>query len=160
MSFGTGHHETTQLIIQELIKNPPLKKNVLDIGSGTGILSILSEKLGAKKVDSIDNCEFSMSSAKENFKINDCNKIDFHFGTINIMNSKTYDIILVNIDKNIIIKEAEYYFNKLALNGKIYLSGFYSADEDSIVKKIESLNLKLIRTKKKNKWSLLIFEKK
>ena len=101
-----------------------------------------------------------MSSAKENFKINDCNKIDFHFGTINIMNSKTYDIILVNIDKNIIIKEAEYYFNKLALNGKIYLSGFYSADEDSIVKKIESLNLKLIRTKKKNKWSLLIFEKK
>ncbi len=160
MSFGTGHHETTQLIIQELIKNPPLKKNVLDIGSGTGILSILSEKLGAKKVDSIDNCEFSMSSAKENFKINDCNKIDFHLGTINIMNSKTYDIILVNIDKNIIIKEAEYYFNKLALNGKIYLSGFYSADEDSIVKKIESLNLKLIRTKKKNKWSLLIFEKK
>ena len=159
MSFGTGHHETTQLIIQELIKNPPVKKNVLDIGSGTGILSILSEKLGAKKVDSIDNCEFSMSSAKENFKINKCNKIDFHLGTIDIINSKIYDNILVNIDKNIIIKEAESYFNKLALNGKIYLSGFYSLDEYQIVKKIESLNLKLKRKKTKNKWSLLIFEK-
>ena len=159
MSFGTGHHETTQLIIQELIKNPPVKKNVLDIGTGTGILSILSEKLGAKKVDSIDNCEFSMSSAKENFKINECNKIDFHLGNINIINSKAYDNILVNIDKNIIVKEAEYYFNKLALNGKIYLSGFYSADEGPIVKKIESLNLKLKRKKRKNKWSLLIFEK-
>ena len=159
MSFGTGHHETTQLIIQELIKNPPVKKNVLDIGSGTGILSILSEKLGAKKVDSIDNCEFSMSSAKENFKINECNKIDFHLGTIDIINSKTYDNILVNIEKNIIIKEAESYFNKLALHGNIYLSGFYSADEDQIVKKIESLSLKLKRKKRKNKWSLLIFEK-
>ncbi|MAW09290.1 MAG: 50S ribosomal protein L11 methyltransferase [Flavobacteriaceae bacterium] len=159
MSFGTGHHETTNLIIQELIKDPPVKKNVLDIGSGTGILSILSEKLGAKKVDSIDNCEFSMSSAKENFKINKCNKIDFHFGTIHLINSKNYDNILVNIEKNIIINEAESYLNKLALNGKIYLSGFYSEDEDPIVKKIESLNLKLKRKKRKNKWSLLIFEK-
>ena len=159
MSFGTGHHETTQLIIQELIKNPPVKKNVLDIGCGTGILSILSEKLGAKKVDAIDNCEFSMSSAKENFKINKCNKIDFHLGTIDIINSKTYDYILVNINKNNIIKEAESYFNKLALHGKIYLSGFYSADEDPIVKKIESLNLKFKSKKRKNKWSLLIFEK-
>ena len=159
MSFGTGHHETTQLIIQELIKNPPLKKNVLDIGCGTGILSILSEKLGAKKVDSIDNCEFSMSSAKENFKINKCYKIDFHLGTIDIINSKTYDYILVNIDKNIIIKDAESYFNKLELHGNVYLSGFYSADEDQIVKKIESLSLKLKRKKRKNKWSLLIFEK-
>ena len=159
MSFGTGHHETTQLIIQELIKNPPVKKNVLDIGSGTGILSILSEKLGAKKVDSIDNCEFSMTSAKENFKINECKKTDFHLGTIDIINSKTYDNILVNIDKNIIIKEAESYFHKLALHGKIYLSGFYSLDEDPIIKKIESLSLKLKRKKRKNKWSLLIFEK-
>ena len=159
MSFGTGHHETTQLIIQELIKNPPVKKNVLDIGSGTGILSILSEKLGAEKVDSIDNCEFSMSSAKENFKLNKCYKIDFHFGTIDIINSLNYDNILVNINKNIIIKEAESYLNKLASNGNIYLSGFYSADEDAIVKKIESLNIKLKRKKRKNKWSLLIFQK-
>ena len=159
MSFGTGHHETTQLIIRELIKKPPVKKNVLDIGTGTGILSILSEKLGAKKIDSIDNCKFSMSSAKENFKINECDKIDFHLGTIDIINSKTYDNILVNINKNNIIKDAESYFNKLALHGKIYLSGFYSADEDSIVKKIESLNLKFKRKKRKNKWSLLIFEK-
>ena len=159
MSFGTGHHETTQLIIQELIKNPPVKKNVLDIGSGTGILSILSEKLGAKKVDSIDNCELSMSSAKENFKINECNKINFQLGNIDVINSKTYDNILVNIDKNIIIEEAKSYFNKLALHGSIYLSGFYSADEDLIVKKLESLSLKLKRKKRKNKWSLLIFEK-
>ena len=159
MTFGTGHHETTQLIIEELLKNPPIKKNVLDIGSGTGILSIMSEKLGAKKVDSIDTCELSMHSAKENFKINKCNKINFHLGTIDVINSKTYNTILVNIEKNVIIKEAKYYFNKLDLYGSIYLSGFYSSDEEIVIKKIETLNLKLKEKKRKNKWSLLIFEK-
>tara|TARA_B100000925_G_scaffold278036_1_gene246519 strand:+ start:319 stop:1164 length:846 start_codon:yes stop_codon:yes gene_type:complete len=159
MSFGTGHHETTQLIIEELIKNSPFKKNVLDIGSGTGILSILSEKLGAKKVDSIDVCEFSMHSAKENFKINKCNKIDFYLGTIDAITSKTYDNILVNIEKNVIIKEAKSYFDRLALGGSIFLSGFYFSDEDIILKKFKTLNLKLKEKKRKNKWSLLIFEK-
>ena len=159
MSFGTGHHETTQLIIEELLKNPPLKKNVLDIGSGTGILSILSEKLGASKVDSVDNCEFSMNSAKENFKINKCNKINFHLGTIEVINSQTYDNILVNIEKNVIIKEVGSYFKNLALHGVIFLSGFCFSDEDSIIKKIETFNLKLKGKKRKNKWSLLIFEK-
>ena len=159
MTFGTGHHETTQLIIEELLKSPPLEKNVLDIGSGTGILSIMSEKLGAKKVDSIDTCELSMRSAKENFKINKCNKINFHLGTIDVINSKTYDTILVNIEKNVIINEVKSYFKKLATDGSIYLTGFYSSDEEIVIKKIETLNLKLKEKKRKNKWSLLIFEK-
>ncbi len=159
MSFGTGHHETTRLVIEELLKNPPMKKNILDVGSGTGILSILSEKLGAKKVDSIDNCEFSMYSSKENFKINKCSKINFHFGTIDMIKSKNYDNILVNIEKNIIVNEAKFYCNKLARNGKLYISGFYFSDEDTILKKIETLKLKLTERKRKNKWSLLIFER-
>ncbi len=159
MTFGTGHHETTQLIIEELLKSPPLEKNVLDIGSGTGILSILSEKLGAKKIDSIDTCELSMHSAKENFKLNKSNKINFHLGAIDVINSKTYDTILVNIDKNVILKEAKSYSKKLDLQGCIYLSGFYSSDEELIIKKIETLNLNLKEKKRKNKWSLLIFEK-
>ena len=159
MSFGTGHHETTQLIVEDLIKNPPIKKNVLDIGSGTGVLSILAEKLGAKKVDSIDKCEFSMISARENFKINGCDKINFHLGTIDTVNFKNYDNILVNIDKNEIIKEAKTYFKKLALYGTVYLSGFYSVDEGAIKKKFEDLGLKLKRKNRKNRWSLLIFEK-
>lgn len=159
MSFGTGHHNTTQLIIEELIKNPPVKKNVLDVGTGTGILSILSEKLGAKEVDSIDNCEISMSSAKENFKLNKCTKINFHNGTIDVINPKIYDNILVNISKNVIIKEAKFYSDKLAQNGKIYLSGFCFSDENIIFKKIKNLNFKLRTKRRKNKWSLLIFEK-
>ena len=159
MSFGTGHHETTQLIIEELLKNPPINKNVLDIGCGTGILSILSEKLGAKKVDSIDICKVSMHSSKENFKLNKCGKIKFHLGTINVIKTKTYDNILVNIEKNVIVNEVKTYFNKLALDGSIYLSGFYFSDEDMILKKIENLNLKLKEKKRKNKWSLLIFQK-
>lgn len=159
MSFGTGHHETTKLIVEDLIKNPPLKKNVLDIGCGTGILSILAEKLGANKIDSIDKCEFSMNSAKENFKINRCDKISLHHGTIDLFNFKNYDNILVNINKNEIIKEAKSYFKKLALYGTIHLSGFYTVDEGSIKKKFEDLGLKLKRKKRKNKWSLLIFEK-
>tara|TARA_B100001287_G_C22496220_1_gene441325 strand:- start:231 stop:716 length:486 start_codon:yes stop_codon:yes gene_type:complete len=159
MSFGTGHHETTQLIIEELLKNPPKNKNVLDIGCGTGILSVLSEKLGAKKVDSIDICEFSMYSSKENFKINNCSKINFHLGNINVIESKTYDNILVNIEKNAIINEVKTYFNKLALDGIIYFSGFYFLDEDIILKKIQALNLKLKKKKRKNKWSLLICQK-
>ncbi len=159
MSFGTGHHETTRLIIEALLQSPPLKKNVLDIGSGTGILSILSKKLGAKKVDSVDNCEFSMKSAKENFKINKCNNINFHLGTVDVINSKNYDNILVNIDKNSIIRELNSYYEKLALHGKLYLSGFYILDEDEILEKIEALKLKFNERKRKNKWSLLIFER-
>ena len=159
MSFGTGHHETTQLIIKELLKKPPFKKNVLDIGSGTGILSILSEKLGAKKVDSIDICKSSMHSAKENFKINQCSKINFHLGTVDEISSKNYDNILVNIEKNVILNEAKSYLKKLALCGVLYVTGFFFSDEDIIVKKIENLNLKLKEKKRKNIWSLLIFEK-
>ena len=159
MSFGTGHHETTQLIIKELLKNPPLKKNVLDIGTGTGVLSILCNKLGAKKIDSVDNCEFSVDSAKENFEINKCKKINLHHGTIDVINSNNYDKILVNIEKNVIIEEAESYVKRLALHGNIYLSGFYLSDEDVILKKIESLKLRFKKRKRKNKWSLLIFEK-
>ena len=158
-SFGTGYHETTKLIIEELLKNPPLKKNVLDVGSGTGILSIISEKLGAKKVDSIDKCEFSMHSSKENFKINKCTKINFRLGTIDVVNSKNYDKILVNIAKNVILEEAKFYSKKLARNGKLYLSGFYFSDEDTLLKKIETSKLRFKERKRKNKWSLLIFER-
>ena len=159
MSFGTGHHETTQLIIEELIKKPPLKKRVLDIGSGTGILSILSEKLGAQEVDSVDSCEISMSSAEENFKINECTKINFHYGTIDVISFRSYDNILVNIGKNVIISDVKSYFDRLSQNGKLYLSGFYFSDEKVIIKKIETLNLDLKEKKRKNNWSLLIFQK-
>ena len=100
-----------------------------------------------------------MHSAKENFKLNKSNKINFHLGTIDVINSKTYDTILVNIDKNVILKEAKSYSKKLDLRGCIYLSGFYSSDEELIIKKIETLNLNLKEKKRKNKWSLLIFEK-
>ena len=159
MSFGTGHHETTQLIIEALLETPPFKKKILDVGSGTGILSILSEKLGAKNIDSIDNCDTSMYSAIENFKINNCKKINFYLGNIDVINSKNYDNILVNIEKNVIIRELKSYFEKLAQNGKLYLSGFYFKDEYTILKKIETLKLKLSESKRKNKWSLLIFER-
>ncbi len=152
MCFGTGHHETTKLIIEELLKNPPLKKNILDVGSGTGILSILSEKLGAKNIDSIDNCELSMHSSVENFKINKCTNINFNMGTIDEINSKKYDNILVNIEKNVILNESKFYFNKLARNGKLCLSGFYFSDDNIIIKKFETLNLNLKEKKRKNKW--------
>ena len=95
----------------------------------------------------------------QNFKINKCNKIDFHLGTIDEIISKTYDNILVNIEKNVIIREVKSYYDKLALTDSIFLSGFYFSDEDIIVKKIKTLNLKFKEKKRKNKWSLLIFEK-
>ena len=100
-----------------------------------------------------------MHSAKENFKLNKSSKINFHLGTIDVINSKTYDTILVNIDKNVILKEAKAYSKKLDLQGCIYLSGFYFSDEELIIKKIENLNLNLKEKKRKNTWSLLIFEK-
>ena len=100
-----------------------------------------------------------MHSAKENFKINQCNKIDFHLGTVDQISSRTYDNILVNIEKNVILNEAKFYLKKLALCGVLYLTGFFFSDEEIIVKKIENLNLKLKEKKRKNIWSLLIFEK-
>ena len=161
MSFGTGHHETTYMMIQAMLGFDFHDKSVLDAGCGTGILSILAEKMGSAKVTGIDIDDWAISNAMENIITNNCSLITLlKTSTLNLASHFKFDFILANINRNVLLEEISSYFKILGNNGTLALSGFYTEDTDSI-DKATSLNgfLKtshLIR----NQWSALVFEKK
>ena len=128
MSFGTGHHATTFMMIEQMQQINFLHKTVFDFGTGTGILSILSEKLGADKVVAIDHDDLCIENAKENFLSNNCNKIELIKGSTPDRNDK-YDIILANIDKKVIIRNLPNMIRQLKKPGTLLLSGLLNADQ-------------------------------
>ena len=158
MSFGTGHHSTTFLIANELFEIELKEKSVLDMGSGTGLLSILSEKLGAKNCIGIDIDYWADKNAKENAVLNACKKTEFELGGVSKIEDRKFDIILANINRNIILADLEKYCSALNPEGDIFLSGFYKKDEYLIVEKAAELSLKLIVSKEKENWLLLHFK--
>ena len=109
MSFGTGHHATTFLMANELFEIELKEKSVLDIGSGTGVLSILSEKLGAKNCIGIDIDDWAEKNAKENAILNACKKTEFELGDVVKIEDRKFDIVLANINRNIILADLEKY---------------------------------------------------
>jgi len=158
MSFGTGHHATTFLMANELFRLELKEKSVLDMGSGTGVLSILSEKLGAKNCIGIDIDNWADKNAKENAILNACKKTEFELGDVTKIEGRKFDVVLANINRNIILADLEKYCAALNVEGDILLSGFYKEDEHSIVEKAEELSLKLIASKEKENWFLLHFK--
>lgn len=158
MSFGTGHHSTTFLMANELFKIDLKEKSVLDMGSGTGLLSILSEKLGAKNCIGIDIDDWADKNAKENAVLNACKKTEFELGDVTKIEGRKFDVVLANINRNIILADLEKYCAALNVEGDILLSGFYKEDEHLIVEKAEELSLKLIASKEKENWLLLHFK--
>ena len=158
MSFGTGHHETTQLMMISMMMFDFNKKIVLDVGSGTGVLSILSSLMGAKYIFSIDIDENAKINCDENKLNNGCLNIYSLCTDVSGLDNKCFDIILANLNKNIIIHESSYYIKKLKQNGLLILSGFFKNDTDSIMKPF-SKSLKLISKKNKNEWQCLVFLK-
>ena len=159
MSFGTGHHETTSLVMNYILDLKLDDSIILDMGCGTGVLSILSEKKGAKHIDSIDIDQWSYENTKENSQLNNCKFINVFLGDINLLLQSKYDIILANINKNIIIKDISIYNKLLNHNGQLIISGFYDFDIIDIDKKAKSLNLKLVSQKVKNSWGSIHYIK-
>ena len=159
MSFGTGHHETTYLMINEMFNINFKKKNVLDIGSGTGILSILSSLLGANTITGIDIDENAFLNSQENALLNNVNNVAFSKETVDTV-SGDYDIILANINRNVILNDIHKYIQCMRKDACLLLSGFFEEDIPLIFdEKIKSF-LKLITLKNKNKWQILHLQKK
>ncbi len=159
MSFGTGHHETTKLMIAEMFNLDLNGKSVLDMGSGTGVLAILASKLGASNLVGIDYDDWAFNNAKDNAILNNVSNIQFLYGNSDSIGDKKYDIILANINRNIILNDIEIYFGAMNLGGEILLSGFFKEDVSLILKKIKKLRLKLIVRKNKNRWQMIHLKK-
>ena len=159
MSFGTGHHETTFLMSNEIFNINVSDMFVLDMGSGTGVLSIISSKLGAKMIVAIDIDEWAYTNSIENSKLNNTNNIKFLKGDVTLIENKIFDCILANINRNIILRDLIKYYNSLIAGGKLLISGFLEEDFDLVNNKINEIGFKLINKKNKNKWLMLHLEK-
>ena len=155
MSFGTGHHETTHMMVQHLIALDLENKKVLDMGCGTGILAIFSELKGAREIDAIDIDEWCYANSIENCGRNDCKKIKVYQGDAALLVGKRYDIIIANINRNILLMDLKTYANCLNEKGVLLLSGFYEEDIPVIDAEASNYRLKLEKIIEKNNWVAL-----
>ena len=155
MSFGTGHHETTFMMLQFILENDFKEKSVIDMGCGTAVLAILSEMKGATKIDAVDIDEWCYENSIENIERNLCKKILVYQGDASFFKEKNYEVIIANINLNVLLKDISTYAKMLNNAGVIYLSGFYEKDINSIELVAKNSNLTLIEVKKKNNWVAL-----
>lgn len=157
MSFGTGHHETTHMMIQHILKNDFKNKSILDMGCGTGVLAILAEMKGAKSIDAIDYDNWCYINSLENVERNNCKAITVMEGDASLLPGKSYDVVIANINRNILLQDLHIYISTLTTNGSLFLSGFYENDIPIIEAECAKYNLKLIKTLKRNNWVALKF---
>ena len=152
MSFGTGHHETTFMMLQFILENDFENKKVLDMGCGTAVLAILAEMRGASKLDAIDIDEWCFENSMENIQRNNCKNISVFLGDAALLLGKKYDVIIANINRNILLNDLEAYRKCLDKGGELYLSGFYNEDLLIITEACNNLGFTFVENKEKNKW--------
>ncbi|TYB79463.1 50S ribosomal protein L11 methyltransferase [Bizionia myxarmorum] len=159
MSFGTGHHETTHMMLQHILKNDFKNKSVLDMGCGTGVLAILAEMKGAKPLDAIDIDNWCYLNSLENVERNNCHHIKVLEGDASLLQGKSYDVIIANINRNILLQDIPVYVTCLNAKGLLFLSGFYNEDISAIEALCNKVGLKRVDKLEQNKWVALKFEK-
>jgi len=152
MSFGTGHHETTHMMIQHILKLDVVERSVLDMGCGTGILAILAEMRGAKTLDAIDIDNWCYLNTTENIERNNCHRIKAYEGEASLLVGKRYDVIIANINRNILLKDIATYASCLNKNGTLLLSGFYVEDIPLISEECAKNKLKFVENIERNNW--------
>ncbi|MCP9198415.1 50S ribosomal protein L11 methyltransferase [Gramella sp. GC03-9] len=152
MSFGTGHHATTHMMIQLILKNDWENKSVLDMGCGTGVLAILAAMKGATPVDAIDIDNWCYLNTLENISRNDCEHINVEEGGAELLEGRKYDMILANINRNILLRDLPVYEKCLNEQGNIFLSGFYKRDLPVIEKACKDLGLDFVENIERNDW--------
>lgn len=155
MSFGTGHHATTYMMIEQMREIDFTNKTVFDFGTGTGILAILAGKLGAATITAIDIDEWSIENARENFAINNVDNIQLY--QLSVPPKNKFDIVLANINRNVLLQYVSDLVTILAPSGNLLLSGLLKEDEASIVDAFNILELKNLR--EKDNWISLFFVK-
>jgi len=160
MSFGTGHHATTQLMIMQMKNMSFGGKSVLDFGTGTGVLAIFAEMLGAASVLAIDNDEWSVENAIENTARNNCDRIIVEKASMEDTAGAKYDIILANINRHILLQYMTNMYDRLVDRGYIVMSGLLVADRDIVVKDASDAGFGLVDIRVLDTWIALLFHKK
>ena len=157
MSFGSGHHETTSMMLEALLEADMKGKNVIDMGAGTGILSIMASKLGAQKVVGVEIDAGAWQNAVDNATLNNA-PIEMILGDANSLPSDSdCDFFLANINRNIIINDIDKYSKTLRNGAKLFISGFYEADLPILCNKLSEYNLKLEKHTVRNEWTMAVF---
>lgn len=157
MSFGTGHHATTYSVIQLMQKIDFTNKKVFDFGTGTGILAIVAEKLGAKEILAVDNDDWCITNSEENIVANNCSKIKVQKSNNALVND-TFNIVIANINRNIIEDNLHYLHKALQKNGEVILSGLLTTDEADIVEQCVSLGWQHIKTISNKGWIAILLK--
>ncbi len=152
MSFGTGHHETTHMMLQHILDHDFKGKSVLDMGSGTGVLGILTALKGAENIDAIDIDHWCYLNARENVIRNNCEQINVFEGDSSLLVDQKYDVVIANINRNILLSDIPKYAKSLNANGILFLSGFYEEDIPMISSKCNEVALKFEKNLQKNNW--------
>lgn len=160
MAFGTGHHQTTSLMMTYLLDTNLDGKRVLDMGCGTGILAILAAKIGASEITAIDYDPICYASVKENIELNQVSNIKALCGSKEAIPDEIYDVILANINRNILLDHLGRYAESLKPNGLLFLSGFYDGDDlEQIIAASETIGLIYKDKKTQNNWVAAKFER-
>ncbi|HEV7351229.1 50S ribosomal protein L11 methyltransferase [Telluribacter sp.] len=161
MSFGTGHHATTWLVMNEQLSLPHQGIDIMDVGCGTGILPILGRKLGARGIVAFDIDEWAVENTRENFTLNGLDEAAEVFqGTIaDVPAERQFGGILANINRNILLAEIPRYVQHLLPGGWLVVSGFYQMDEPDIAQCALENGLTKVRTDTRNEWATVVFEK-
>lgn len=159
MSFGTGHHETTHMMVQHLLDIDVSNKKVLDMGCGTGILAIFAEMKGAKPIDAIDIDNWCYENSIENAQRNNCTHISVYEGDSSLLVGKQYDIVIANINRNILLSDMKIYTDCLLDDGILLLSGFYQEDIPIIDEEVTKHGLIFDKKIERNNWVALKYKK-
>jgi len=159
MSFGTGHHETTHMMVQHLLALDLKNKKVLDMGCGTGILAIFAEMKGAQPTDAIDIDSWCYQNSLENVQRNGCKYITVLEGDSSLLKGKEYDVVIANINRNILLSDMKIYTDCLSEKGVLLLSGFYKEDISIIESEVIKHGLVLDKMIQKNNWVALKYMK-
>ena len=160
MSFGTGHHATTYLMLHTQLAIDHQGKRVMDAGCGTGILSIMAIKRGAAHVLAFDTDEWAVNNSQENFDLNDCSSIKLFLGTVaEVDSAEPFNLILANINRNVLLEEMPRYALRLASGGQLLLSGFYEEDLPLIREATTAQGLAEVRTDSRDRWVVMLVQK-
>ena len=160
MSFGTGHHETTSLMLEMMLDLDMTGKGVLDMGCGTGILAIFAAMKNAQQVTAIDIDEWAYRNAAENCERNDISGIEILHGDSKLLSGRSFDMVLANITRNILLADMGVFAGCLPAGGLFLTSGFYGDDLPDITAEANRNGLKLTRHLQKKKWTAALYRKK